>query len=78
LIMIGTEDQFLEQNKDYSEKTNEMGNECDLLIYEGAKHAFFNYGQYENRFYYQTLLEVDKFLTKHGFLTGEPTLNFIP
>jgi acetyl esterase len=78
LIMIGTEDQFLEQNKDYSEKTNEMGNECDLLIYEGAKHAFFNYGQYENKFYYQTLLEVDKFLTKHGFLTGEPTLNFIP
>ena len=33
-------------------------------------------GWVANRFYYQTLLEVDKFLIKHGFLTGEPTLNF--
>ncbi len=78
LIMIGTEDHVLEQNKAYDQKTNELGNDCDIIIYEGAKHAFFNYGKSENKYYHQTLLEMDNFLVKHGFLTGESTLHFIP
>ena len=78
LIMIGTEDQFLVENKAYTQKTNDIGNDCDIIIYEGAEHAFFNYKTNENIYYNLTLLEVDKFLIKHGFLTGEPTLNYIP
>jgi acetyl esterase len=78
LIMIGTEDRFLDQNQQYCRKTKEFGNACEIILYEGAGHAFFNYGHHDNRYYLQTLLEMDKFLIKQGLLKGEPTLNILP
>lgn len=78
LIMIGTADRFLEENQHYCRKTKALGNDCQIILYEGAGHAFFNYGQFENKYYLQTLLEVDKFLIRQGWLKGEPTINIEP
>lgn len=42
----------------------------DLRIAQGQKHGFFNSDPWRT----VTLIEADKFLAKHGFLKGQPTL----
>lgn len=42
----------------------------ELHIAKEQKHSFFNKDPWRT----VTLIEADKFLVKHGFLTGEPTL----
>ncbi len=42
----------------------------NLHIAKGQKHSFFNKEPWRS----VTLIEADKFLVKHGLLTGEPTL----
>jgi acetyl esterase/lipase len=51
-----------------------VGGRCDLHLYEGEEHGFFNYGRKENKYYRLTLLETDKFLTSLGWINGPPTL----
>ena len=41
-----------------------LGNQCQLIGYEGAGHGFFGQGQW----YQKTLQEADRFLTKIGYL----------
>ena len=42
----------------------------DLQIAKGQAHSFFNKEPWRT----VTLIEADRFLVKHGLLTGEPTL----
>lgn len=51
-----------------------VGGRCDLHLYEGQEHGFFNYGRGDNTYYRLTLIETDRFLTSIGFLSGPPTL----
>ena len=51
-----------------------IGARCDLHLYDGQEHGFFNYGRGDNTHYRLTLIETDKFLTSLGWLTGPPTL----
>ena len=45
-----------------------VGNECRLIGYEGAVHGFFNPRVAGGKWYRETLLEADRFLTKIGYL----------
>jgi len=45
-----------------------LGNQCQLIGYEGATHGFFNPGRDEGKWYRETLLEADRFLTELGYL----------
>src|SRR5262249_49927728 len=49
-----------------------LGNQCQVVGYEGATHGFFNLQNADGRWYRETLLEADRFLTKLGYLP-EPT-----
>jgi len=50
---------------------NKLGaKDLDLRIAQGQKHSFFNKDPWRT----VTLIEADKFLAKHGLLTGAPTL----
>lgn len=51
-----------------------IGGRCDLHLYDGQEHGFFNYGRADNTHYRLTLIETDKFLTSLGWLSGPPTL----
>lgn len=51
-----------------------IGGRCDLHLYEGQEHGFFNYGRGDNTYYRLTLIETDRFLASIGYLTGPPTL----
>jgi acetyl esterase/lipase len=44
------------------------GNQCQLVGYEGAEHGFFNPRVEEGKWYRDTLLEADRFLTTLGYL----------
>lgn len=58
----------------YKAKMEAAGSRCDLCLYEGQPHAFFNYKNNGGKYYRQTLREADKFLASLGYLTGEPTI----
>ena len=48
------------------------GSRCDLHLYDGQEHGFFNYGRGDNTHFRLTLLETDRFLASLGFLSGPP------
>ncbi len=66
LVMLGTEDQLVPvaTAKKYKAKMDQLGVRCDLLLYEGQPHGFFNSGSN----YEQTVMAMDRFLTSLGFL----------
>lgn len=55
-------------------KMHEDGVRCEVILFPGKKHGFFNHGKHDNEPFYQTLLATDVFLTSLGWLDGLPTL----
>ena len=47
-----------------------VGSRCDLFLYEGQGHGFFNYRQIE--YYKKTVFEANQFLISLGYLDQEP------
>jgi acetyl esterase len=70
IIFLGTKDEIIPVKtvQTYQQKMKDLGLRCDLKLYEGLGHGFFN----KHR---GTLLDADKFLISLGYLEGEPTLN---
>jgi acetyl esterase/lipase len=56
----------------------EKGNRCELIVYEGQKHAFFNYGREDHKYYKLTVAEMDTFLQSIGFLSKKEVVEVIP
>ncbi|MDD4872255.1 MAG: alpha/beta hydrolase, partial [Kiritimatiellae bacterium] len=75
IIFFGSEDKLGSCVNDFKAKMEKAGTRCEVRIYEGQKHGFFNYGKNENKYYLETLGEVDKFLASLGLLSGPPTLS---
>jgi len=76
LIMLGTKDKLFtsDQAKQYKQKMENLGNRCDLILYEGQDHAFFNLDINEEM-HFQTMKDADIFLASLGFLKGAPTVD---
>jgi acetyl esterase len=70
-VFLGTKDSLIPvaTAEAYKKQMTEKGVRCDLHLYEGQPHGFFNKTKY-----HETLLETDRFLCSLGFLTGKPTL----
>jgi len=68
IIMQGTKDNLIpvETMKLYKLRMDSLGIRCDLHLYEGQKHGFFNISNKE--YYDKTLLETDNFLVSIGYL----------
>ena len=73
LILIGTKDFLIDGNREFVEKMKAAGNRCDLDLYEGREHGFFNYGRAANKDFLATTTSMDRFLTSLGYLQGPPT-----
>lgn len=77
IIFLGTQDKLIpvavvERFKAGMEKA---GVRCEARFYEGQGHGFFNASKKgSSKYYYETLLATDQFLTSLGWLKGEPTL----
>ena len=71
IFQVGTADNLIPvaTAERYKKEMEAVGARCDLHLYDGQPHGFFNGTRY-----YETLLEADKFLTSLGYLKGPPTL----
>jgi acetyl esterase/lipase len=58
----------------FKKKMEDVGSRCDLFLYEGQKHGFFNYDEKNLHYYKETVYQADKFLISLGYSTGEPTI----
>ena len=72
IILSGTEDKIVpfETIINYKKIMESVGSRCEVILYEGAEHAFFNTG---NDFI-DTVLQSDIFLRSNWYLSGEPTI----
>ena len=59
---------------DFQAAMKQAGNRCEVMIFPGKPHGFFNHGRYGNRPYYKTVTAMDRFLASLGWLEGPPTL----
>lgn len=74
IIFLGTNDALIpvetaEYFKIVMEKTKSR---CDLHLYKGEGHGFFNYKNLE--YYKKTIIEADKFLISLGYLKNDPII----
>ena len=76
IVFFGTKDSHVtpETAEAYRDKLKELGVRCDLHLYEGQKHGFFNYRGGKNVYYTKTVEAMDRFLESLGLLEGEPTV----
>jgi len=71
LLFYGTDDSLLVQGKTFVRKADPLGIEAILYNAEGQGHGFFNRDPWLSK----TIFLMDQFLTKHGYLAGEPTIS---
>ncbi|CDF78738.1 carbohydrate esterase (CE10) [Formosa agariphila KMM 3901] len=77
IIFQGTNDKHIPQGtmEEFKAKIEAVGGRCDLHLYEGLPHGFFNKGKKDSEKYYkETVYEADLFLESLGYLKGEPTI----
>jgi acetyl esterase len=72
VIFLGTNDKLVPvaTAEYYKTVMDQIGSRCDLKLYEGQSHGFFNYSNFN--YYKSTLTEADTFLQSLGFLNAEP------
>ncbi|MEC7585184.1 MAG: sulfatase-like hydrolase/transferase [Planctomycetota bacterium] len=69
LIMLGTEDEIIsvESAQSYHGRMQEEGVRCDLRLYEGQTHGFFNRSR-SAQMYRATVADMDAFLADLGWM----------
>ncbi|MFY0651703.1 MAG: alpha/beta hydrolase [Cyclobacteriaceae bacterium] len=62
IVFLGTNDRLIpvETMKYFQKSIERVGGRCDLHLYEGAGHGFFNYGR--GQYYELTVAAMDQFL----------------
>lgn len=80
IVFLGTSDKLIpvETAELFKKKMEEAGSRCDLFLYDGQPHGFFNYrrnGDILNPYFIKTVRQTDIFLRSIGFLKGEPTID---
>jgi dienelactone hydrolase len=68
-VLIPVETAYAFQNK-----MNDAGVHCEVMVFEGMPHGFFNYSRYEHVPYYKTIVACDRFLSGLGWIEGEPAV----
>ena len=78
IIFLGSRDKHIPvaTAERYKKLMEEKSSRCELRVYEGQKHGFFNLhkSSCEPKYFYLTVIETDQFLQSLGYLEGEPTL----
>ena len=74
IIFLGTDDNLIpiETAKYYQKVMERVKSRCELHLYEGQGHGFFNYDNFD--YYKKTVSEADEFLQSLGYLKKEPVI----
>lgn len=72
IIFLGTEDPLVPVPtlEYYNTVMQKVGSRCEVRLYEGQKHGFFNYRNFE--MYKETVHETDQFLVSLGLIEAQP------
>ena len=68
LILIGSKDKFLGQNRQFIAKGQQVGTRMELDIAEGQPHAYFNRSPWMEK----TVAHADRFLISLGYVDKQP------
>ena len=76
IAFLGTNDKLIPvaTAERYKNKMSEVKSRCELILYEGAGHGFFNQSKEDGKYFKKTVHEADKFLKSLGWLEGEPKI----
>jgi acetyl esterase/lipase len=76
IVFLGSKDALIPEKTVHDFKANleKVGVSCEVMIFEGQPHGFFNHGKSENKYYNATVVATDKFLASLGWIEGSPTL----
>ncbi len=76
LVFLGSRDKLIpvKTAHDFGAGMKKAGVRCEVMIFDGMAHGFFNFGRHDNRPYFETVTAMDRFLGSLGWLEGEPTL----
>jgi acetyl esterase len=76
ILFLGSQDKLIPVSTVERLKANmaKVGVRCELRIYEGQGHGFFNAKDGGGKYYALTVREADRFLASLGWLKGDPTL----
>ncbi|MCC5905605.1 MAG: dienelactone hydrolase family protein [Balneolaceae bacterium] len=74
ILFLGTNDHLIpvETAKYYQKVMENINSRCELHLYEGQGHGFFNYRNF--KYYKKTVAEADEFLQSLGYLNKEPKI----
>jgi acetyl esterase/lipase len=75
ILFLGTKDNLIpvETLKYYQKVMEKLAIKCELHLYEGQGHGFFNYKNKE--YYKKTVLTMDQFLQSLGYLSALPKVD---
>jgi acetyl esterase/lipase len=74
LVLVGSEDFLIDGVRQFVDQMKAAGVRCELDLYEGRQHGFFNQRGGDNPDFFKTTESMDRFLTSLGYLEGEPTV----
>jgi len=76
IVFLGSADKLIPVKSayDFQAAMKKVGVDCEVMIFDGMPHGFFNHGRNGNQPYYETVTAADRFLAGLGWLEGEPTL----
>ncbi len=76
IVFLGTKDHLIPVSvaENYKTKMEEVGSRCDLYLYDGQGHGFFNQKKESHEYYNKTVHETDLFLISLKYLKGKPQL----
>ena len=73
IIFQGTADKLIsiQESQRFCEEMNNYGNTCEVFLYEGREHGFFNYFSGNNPDFLSTMETTVKFLSKLGYISQD-------
>ena len=74
LVLVGSEDFLIDGVRQFADQMKASGARCDLDLYDGRSHGFFNYRGNGSKDFRATTESMDRFLTSLDYLEGEPTV----
>lgn len=74
ILFLGTNDNLIpiQTAKNYQEAMEQVNSRCELHLYEGQPHGFFNYKNIE--YYKKTVATLDEFLQLLGYINKKPII----
>lgn len=77
IVFLGTKDKLIPvaTAENYQSRMREVDARCELRLYHGQEHGFFNQSKGAKGKYRETMIEADKFLSSLGYLQELPSSN---